>query len=272
MNWIPWLILGGVALVGTAIAVSKSSTPSATPSASGGGWNRATTINPADHVRITMDPSTFATVVQSMPQLMPTQQMPSPAVAMKMAWQSLLSQVHATLTANSSAAIQAWAPGDALPTDWPTDDAHASDGYHAQFDYIGPVPLPVSTLPMLVTVWTMPGVSTIPAPFGPGSTQTVSQGLLHNAGGPAVVQLQAGNQSVTVDPTQALTLQASPGAVILSAQHPGRHALQINANPYTFAAGTFSIGTSASPSTMIVTWGYGNSLTTMTTNLAIASS
>jgi hypothetical protein len=300
MNWIPWLILGALGVGGVAYAASQAAaTPTSTVNA--GPWKHATTINPGDHVRITMDPTTFATVVQSMPQLMPSQQMPSQAAGLKMAWQNLLAQVHATLTANSQNAIQAWGPGDALPTDWPVDDAHQADGYHAQFDYIGTVPLPVSTLPIIVQVWTMPGnnlIASFPittvtpggfqgvtAPQGgmtppqqvqPGNVpvtpvtptpSTPSGAVTSNV----AVNLQPGDMTVTVPAGQGLTLNAPANAVILGAQHPGRHGLTIKQSTYTFAPGSFSQGTSASPADglMVVTWGYGSSVTPLATNLTV---
>ncbi|HZU81910.1 MAG TPA: hypothetical protein VE987_03290 [Polyangiaceae bacterium] len=133
------------ALPGTFTATLVSPAPA--PSANG--WTRATgTINPGDAVRISLDATSFATILQSIPNL----------GAGKAAWIALLQQVGQTLTGtNPPSQIQAWAPGDALPTDWPADDTMAAQEYHAQFTYLGAVPLAVGTLPLPAMVWVKPG-------------------------------------------------------------------------------------------------------------------
>lgn len=48
-----------------------------------------------------------------------------------------------------------WMPGQTLPSDWPADDAHLSDGWHVEMVYgvgwLGSTPLPTQTPPDLST-------------------------------------------------------------------------------------------------------------------------
>jgi hypothetical protein len=167
--------VGGGVLIGKAMAaktstsVAPSAAPSAAPGAAPGGtaapsaapgaapggtaaqtnlaWVSTTTLNPGDNVRITVAPSDLQTLATSLG-------LTGTAMAI---WSSVLANptVQASLSAQN---ILAWTPGQSLPADWPTSDAHAADGYHAQFTYNGTQPLAVSNSPVPFAAWVAKGM------------------------------------------------------------------------------------------------------------------
>jgi len=154
------VVVGGVVVVKAAKPATTttkaatltpaSTTPTRTLTAATSVWVSTTQINPGDNVRITVAPADLQTIATSLG-LSTTGQ-----TAMAI-WTSVLANptVQAALNAQN---IQAWAPGQTLPSDWPSGDAHASDGYHAQFTYQGSSALALSTSPVPMTAWVQKGL------------------------------------------------------------------------------------------------------------------
>jgi hypothetical protein len=276
MDWLLWLLLGGV-VVGTGVALTSSAqqqaaaagtpgaTPGATPAAGGGFWELATGINPGDNVRMTMNPTVFAQMIASFPAY----------GTGKPAWIDLLSAMHWGLTGNGTQPIQAWGPGDALPTDWPTGDLFAATGYHAQYQYAGAQPVDVSSLPLTVVVWTKPGklagiaptpvqaagatagqkvrapVQTkfpiVPAPKpNPAPKPAPKAGTGAAAVGVVVVLSPGVTTAITVPAASPLTVKAPAGATIGQISSKAQKAIAVNAGQFTFTASN-AMGTATNP-------------------------
>jgi hypothetical protein len=139
-------IAGAVGVAAVAQATGKPATPPASPTtcppATGMTWTPATTINPGDHVRGTVTAAAFQTYAASITNL-------GTGLA---GWSSLLAmpQVAGVM---QSPCVLAWAPGQALPTDWPAADASAATEYHVEFTYGGTTPRLVSAFPVPLTAW-----------------------------------------------------------------------------------------------------------------------
>lgn len=113
-------------------------------------WTAATTVNPGDHVRVSMASSDLQTVMTSLGVA------GAPSVA---AWTQVLGNptIQAVLAAPT---MSIWGP-DAngamqptpLPADWPADDTAAASEFHADFVYGGTAALSVSSLPVPLTAW-----------------------------------------------------------------------------------------------------------------------
>lgn len=250
MNWLAW-ILGGLVVVGGGYAIAAAASAPSTSSSSGATWKRASVINPGDSVRCTMDFATLGQVVQSMPQLVPTTAT-SVADGLSQAWQALLASVHNTLTGNSTAPIQSWAPGQALPTDWPSDDTAASTGYHAAFTYTGAAPLVVSTLPILVTVWTLSGSTTATTSFPvqaqgtatapPFQSMPINTGVLQTLQAGGALQPVGGSSGASSSQAPPVTTPVAPNPAsgptyITLSLAPGTQMIAVpNGDGFTIAA------------------------------------
>lgn len=145
--------------------------PPVLPPPVGVAWVTATQLNPGDTVRISLPVAAFDQFAQSIAGLGTGIQ----------GWTNLLAFVGAKLTGASGATITAWAPGDALPTDWPSDDPDSATEYHAQFAYTGAQSVLVSALPLPVHAWTPRtktgiGVPPHPPPLPPPAVAWVPVG------------------------------------------------------------------------------------------------
>jgi len=145
-------VAAGAVGVGVAIAKSSSaaSTPAAagtTPATSGKVWVSVTQLSPGDHVRASLSQADFQTLASSL----------GVSGTDVNAWSSVLAfpTVQSALVAS---AMTAWAPGQALPADWPADDPTKAAGYHVEFTYGGTAPVMVSALPLPVKVWVARGL------------------------------------------------------------------------------------------------------------------
>jgi hypothetical protein len=134
----------------TATPTPTTSTNSISPPSSSATWTPASTIQPGDHVRISVAPSDLATLAAALG--LPTVD--------EQAWQQIMvtPQVQNVIHAPT---LSAWGPGPdgtmqpgPLPADWPTSDAAAATEFHADFVYQGTTPLLVSSFPVPVTAWT----------------------------------------------------------------------------------------------------------------------
>ena len=143
----------------------KTAAPCANTIPAGYTWEPLTgaqaMIQPGEHVRISMEPAAFNTFSNAIANL-------GTGIT---GWTNLLSlpQVSAVLGTSN---ICAWAPGDALPLDWPAADVDEAAEYHADFVYQGAVPLLVASLPITAAVWVAQppdaagGAGPAPAPGG----------------------------------------------------------------------------------------------------------
>ena len=171
------------ALVGTAAVAyaASSSTPATTtaPNAcanlpalpAGYTWADVTSgIAPGSHLRISMTATDFATVTQS-------QAIQGTGIT---GWINLLGSP-SVQTALGTSNICAWAPGQALPLDWPADDLDAGTEYHADFVYQGTATLSVSALPFPVSAWVATPPVSIKGPTPPTTgtgTTTLTTGTV----------------------------------------------------------------------------------------------
>jgi len=141
---------GGVAL--TVTVVDQGATPGASTQGGVGHvaptpatWTRASTgtvINPGDGVRVSVASGDFAQLASSL-------NLPLSAAG----FQQFLA-LSKTLGATNATA---WAPGDALPGDWPGDDPQPASEYHAQFVFNGPAPITVQAWSITPIIWTKSG-------------------------------------------------------------------------------------------------------------------
>lgn len=102
-------------------------------------WTKATTINPGDTLRVSIND-------QDARMLMSALGLPATAQGFL---QLLQSPSLAGLLASSG--IVAYVPGQALPSNWPSDDVQAAQEWHFEFTYGGSVP--IATLPIPGQVW-----------------------------------------------------------------------------------------------------------------------
>jgi hypothetical protein len=222
-------ILGLLAAGGIAYAASSSSTPAATTPTTGGmcttgplpagyTWQDASQIVHGDHVRISMTPSTFNTVATSLG-------IAGGGIA---GWTNMLAQPQVAAVLGSGN-VCAWAPGDALPLDWPDDDTGASTEYHAEFVYAGQVAIASSNLPLPVSVWRAAPPATVTA-NNPGQ----------NVGGPTIgtgaTSLPGSSGGPIIQGTSSYNPSTSPQVVHLTATSAG-----VGTQPGV-AGGTVSVG------------------------------
>jgi len=158
------LVIGGVAL-----ASSKKNSKGGTTPAPSGGWTRTKVIHPFDRVRASVTAQDLSTVAQAMG-------VPVNAAG----FEQILKSPEVTAAFQTSS-ISHWAPGDALPSDWPKDDSSAAKEFHVEFVYGGSIDLDASKLPIPAIVWTKKG--TAPAP----STTPTAAGYLDLAHASAVL-------------------------------------------------------------------------------------
>ena len=104
-----------------------------TPTGSPGSWQPATSAPFLWGARWTMTPDQVSAFVASTGGTGNPLDMSNPKAARASFEQTLLLQrVQGIL---QSRVFFVWAPGDAVPTDWPPDDAHIADGYHVEIVY-----------------------------------------------------------------------------------------------------------------------------------------
>lgn len=190
-------------------------------------WQRASVINPGDHVRASLEPAAFQTIALALNMS-----------ADKAGWIAFLA-LPPVADAMASANVLAWGPGDPLPTDWPSDDTAAATEFHVDFVYqsgivggsptapnqaASPLPGPVPVAGFLGTiapgaqllVWTTPG--TPPPALGGGG------GTLPGAGAIGKVQIPPSTtpQTVTLSPATSVTTgQGQPVPIEVSHTLPG---------------------------------------------------
>ena len=138
---------------------------------------------------------------------------PNPSVG----WTNLLATPQVAQVLGTSN-ICAWAPGQALPLDWPADDNDAGSEYHADFVYQGTATLAASSFPFPASMWAATPPTTAAATPPASTTATVT------TPGPVVYP---GQQTPTVNPTPATTnpqtahLTAPGGNVNVTGTLPG---------------------------------------------------
>lgn len=185
---------------GTSSALDCGSLP---PLAAGWTWQPATSVAPGDRVRISVPPDVFDTVASSITNL-------GTGIA---GWTALLAmpQVQGVL---GTLEICAWAPGDALPQDWPTGDTNEATEYHADFTYQGTVNLPTAQMPIPSTVWVAKGPTT-----KVGSTTVPSGALSSQTGGVTPTSPAPAPAASTAQ--QTATLTSGGGDVYVTGTLPG---------------------------------------------------
>jgi hypothetical protein len=196
--------LGAIALA--ALASKSSATPAkpgggTIPPAANAGWIPAATINPGDDVRITLPASSFNVIASAIPGL-------GTGIT---GWTKLLSQLGSNLTGVATPSIVAWAPGDALPADWPNDDINRAAEYHAEFTYGGPGPVLVTALPIPVQVWVKKGLGQVGGGIGGTNQPKVWRALGTRSRNQPRGIFQGNRFRVSITPLQLRTMAFSRG-------------------------------------------------------------
>jgi hypothetical protein len=154
--------------------------------------------DPGDDVRMTLPATAFDTIAASIPGL-------GTGIA---GWTKLLSQLGSNLTGVATPSVLAWAPGDALPADWPNDDINRAAEYHAEFTYGGTLPILVSRLPIPVQVWTKKGLGQVGG--GVGGVPKIWRALGNRGTRPRGI-FQGDRFRVSITPLQLRTMTFSRG-------------------------------------------------------------
>ena len=113
----------------------------------------------------------------------------------------------------------AWAPGQALPLDWPADDNDAQSEYHADFVYQGTSTLSAANFPFPASIW----AATPPATLT-GVAATTTQPTTTKTVGPTVYPGQTAATTTPPTPStnpQTAHLVAPGGNVSVTATLPG---------------------------------------------------
>jgi hypothetical protein len=99
-------------------------------------WQRATTINPGDPVRIAVAVADMAAIG-------------------KILGPNASAVLSTFFDLQAATDLLNYAQGDALPDDWPADDTHRGAEVHSAFTYNGPGPIQVAWLGIPIQVWTL---------------------------------------------------------------------------------------------------------------------